>query len=97
MEVRTQTLDIEKVLEEIWQRLENDVTTSIHISTEINTAYNETYEDGRACKYCLDVLRWCKLISDSECADMQERVDTYIEEQMLIFDDKNRITENKED
>lgn len=97
MEVRTVTLDIERVLEEIWQRLENDVTTSIHINKEINAAYNDTYEDGRACKYCLDVLRWCNLISGSECADMQDKVDTYIEEQMLIFGDKNRITENKED
>ena len=41
--------------------------------------FNATYEDGRACKYCLDVLRWSKLISDDECSDMALRVDEYIE------------------
>lgn len=79
MEVRTVKIDVSKILEELWDRFHADMEESEKISKDDQTLFNETYEDGRACKYCLDVLRWCKLISDDECSDMALRVDEYIE------------------
>ena len=86
MEMRTKPVDIEKILDEIWTRFESDIEESVKCCevsysgyTKYTQIFNETYEDGRACKYCLDVLRWCKLISDDECSDMALKVDEYIE------------------
>ena len=97
MEVRTQTVDIEKVLEDLWERFKADVSMSVELNKkrEPDSLYNDTYEDGRAIKYCLDTLRWCKLIDEAECSDMQDKVDAYID--TVIEEFKNRITENKED
>lgn len=86
MEMRTKPVDIEKILDEIWTRFISDMEQSVKCCdvsgsgyTTYTQLFNETYEDGRACKYCLDVLRWCKLISDDECSDMALKVDEYIE------------------
>lgn len=86
MEMRTKPVDIEKILDEIWTRFESDIEQSVKCCdvacsghTTYTQLFNETYEDGRACKYCLDVLRWCKLISDDECSDMALKVDEHIE------------------
>lgn len=94
MDVRTVKVDVEEVLSDLWKRFESDIEQSAKccdISSSRNTTYtqlfNETYEDGRACKYCLDVLRWCKLISDDECSDMALKVDEYIES---ILDSYNK-------
>lgn len=85
MEMRTKPVDIEKILDEIWTRFKSDIEQSVKCCDVANSGhttytqlFNETYEDGRACKYCLDVLRWCKLISDDECSDMALKVDEYI-------------------
>ena len=92
MEMRTRPVDIEKILDEIWLRLTNDIEASEEATEKsLNTytmLFNETYEDGRACKYCLDVLRWCKLISDDECSDMALKVDEYIEAHLDKFKNK---------
>lgn len=95
MEIRTVTLDIERVLEEVWERFRNDIEASMAVSKTTLSFTDESYEDGRAIKYCLDTLRWCKLIDEAECADMQDKVDAYIDASIKEF--KNRITENKED
>lgn len=86
MEMRTKPVDIEKILDEIWTRFESDIEQSVKCCNATYSGdvtytqiFNETYEDGRACKYCLDVLRWCKLISDDECSDMALKADQYIE------------------
>lgn len=90
MEMRTKPVDIEKILDEIWTRFITDIDASLKTTASSATYYthifNETYEDGRACKYCLDVLRWCKLISDDECSDMALKVDEYIEGILAQFE-----------
>lgn len=78
MEVRTVTVDIEKILDEVWQRFLADIeaTKSLDYISDIEKR-DMIDEDARACKYCLDVLRWCKLIDEAECADMQDRADAH--------------------
>lgn len=78
MEVRKVTVDIEKILDEVWQRFlaDTEATTSLLHVAACNKR-DMIDEDTRACKYCLDVLRWCKLIDEAECADMQDRADAH--------------------
>ena len=95
MEVRTVTVDIEKVLEDLWYRFTSDIKASSNISKDADMLQEFVDEDRRAIIYCLDVLRWCKLISDAECADMQDKADAH--QDMVVEEFKNRITENKED
>ena len=95
MEVRTVTVDIEKVLEDLWDRYVNDLNTSVLISKNVSTLQEFSDTDRQAIIYCLDVLRWCKLIDGAECADMQDKADAY--QDKIINEFKNRITENKED
>lgn len=81
MDVRMVKVDVEEVLNDLWTRFTSDIEESIKAtsSSVYTEKFNATYEDGRACKYCLDVLRWSKLISYDECSDMALRVDEYIE------------------
>ena len=82
MDVRMAKVDVEEILSDLWTRFTSDLEESERTagSTGLYTEiFNATYEDGRACKYCLDVLRWSKLISDDECSDMALKVDEHIE------------------
>ena len=77
MDVRMVKIDVEEVLNDLWTRFTSDIEESLKCTAAsvYTEKFNATYEDGRACKYCLDVLRWCKLIDEAECADMQDIVD----------------------
>lgn len=89
MDVRMVKVDVEEVLSDLWTRFTSDLEESERTagSTGLYTEiFNATYEDGRACKYCLDVLRWSKLISDDECSDMAVRVDEYIENVLTKYE-----------
>ena len=78
MEVRKVTVDIEKILDEVWQRFLADTEATMSLVNYSAVSKRDTIdEDTRACKYCLDVLRWCKLIDEAECADMQDRADAH--------------------
>lgn len=78
MEVRTVTVDIEKVLDEVWQRFLADTEATMSLPNYSAVGKRDMIdEDARACKYCLDTLRWCKLIDEAECADMQDRADAH--------------------
>lgn len=79
MNMRMQRADIDKILDELWTRFEADIAYSETLQGTYEDLFNETYEDGRACKYCLDTLRWCKLITDDECSEWALKVDRYIE------------------
>lgn len=78
MEIRKVAVDIEKILDEVWQRFLADTEATMSLVNYSAVSKRDTIdEDARACKYCLDVLRWCKLIDEAECADMQDRADAH--------------------
>lgn len=89
---KTVKIDVEKLASNIWDRFMCDLEASMTTIKDKSDLYNETYEDARAAKYSLDVLRWAKLITAEECDNMQQVVDKYVDDMFI-----NRAKGNKED
>lgn len=88
-------VDVEEVLEEIWQKFTFDIEASSDIYNDemlpdnIEDVKDMMFYDVRTASAQLRVLEIMGLIDEDECSDMIDKAEQYKDETI------NRLTENK--
>ena len=91
---RMARINIMKVLEEIEGKFNADLNASWETSETYDQASEETYSDYLMADEKIRLLNKLNLLDDSECS----RISNYFRDIRIAFlEDKNRVTENKED